>query len=539
MTDQEAHDQLFRLARDHVSLGGVNPPDAAEAAAGTMHDVPDEPMPDGTKPVPPLQDIADGPEMPAVAAPPPMPPPAKPMSLGPLGYQPPASAKPPVRDAEMERLQGEAKDKRSTAQLGQSITDIGERPTNLLDYAERLGGGGTSAPPAKSTLWKDYETNGEQPLKDLQARRKSEAELAAKAAAASVSTELKDPNSATAKTYRSVLLKFSPDLAGQLDAATPEQMVRIAPWLESYAKDEAEKAKASKDPHASEDKDRRALILSPVYDADLKRLHMTPEAVAALSGKGLDGLEAQLKINTTNAATVDAARQSSAISANRERSFKESDKAEAEAKAKPLVETIAQAVANGQMPVPTKTTPNAEAITARALEINPKLDVAQAETHRHVMENQATNPQRIATELAHEHMEELRKAVLATPEISDVPFWNDVKQGIAAKSGDPKYKALRMAANQVAAEVTNAYGEHNVEGQHITRELLNPNQSKEQWKSSLDEAEKLLAAKKNIYEKTAAETAPKSAKPKGDHGKVTFEGDGLREYADGFVEEVK
>ncbi len=62
----------------------------------------------------------------------------------------------------------------------------------------------------------------------------------------------------------------------------------------------------------------RALLLSPVYSGALAAKGMTPEAVKALSGKALEELQGQLKTDTTNSATVDAARQSAGINASRQ-----------------------------------------------------------------------------------------------------------------------------------------------------------------------------------------------------------------------------
>ncbi len=201
------------------------------------------------------------------------------------------------------------------ARLGQAVTAYTERPTNQLDAIMRMGsGGGGSQQRPHNAMYDEQAANGEGAVAQLGARRKADADIAGQQASAAKAAAAKDPNSETAQVYRSVLLKFAPDLADKLQNATPEQMISIAPWLEKYA-DESAKKKAAIKP--DEDANRRELILSPVYAADLRKLGMTPEAVAKMSGKGLEGLEAQLKTNTTNAATVEAGRTSAAIGANR------------------------------------------------------------------------------------------------------------------------------------------------------------------------------------------------------------------------------
>lgn len=252
---QQAHDALRQMAMAHSD---ENPGDevAADQTASNNDAL------DAYDPFPSAIAAAEATQKPAAAAPaasaiapsvnvpPPVdvPPPAKPAAAPPVDLAGPRPAKPsaaPPRDLEMEGLQADAKDRRATSQLGKAVTDYAERPINFLDYAQRLGGGGVSAPAPKSTLWQSYEKEGDRALKDMQERRQSESELAAKSAAAGALAEKQDPQSERAKTYRAVLLKFAPDLSEQLDKATPEQMERIAPWLEKYG-DEMSKQKAAK-----------------------------------------------------------------------------------------------------------------------------------------------------------------------------------------------------------------------------------------------------------------------------------------------------
>ena len=146
-----------------------------------------------------------------------------------------APARPaPVRDTELEGLQADAKKRRDFSQLGQAVTDFTERPTNLLDYAQRLGGGGVSQAP-KSKMWQENAAEGDRALEDLAARRKSEAGMEAQQATRAASADDNDPNGQTAQVYRHVLLSFKPDMAEQLANATPKQMRAMAPFLEKIA----------------------------------------------------------------------------------------------------------------------------------------------------------------------------------------------------------------------------------------------------------------------------------------------------------------
>ena len=150
------------------------------------------------------------------------------------GAQPAPSRPAPARDTEMEGLQADAKQRRSFSQLGQAVTDFTERPTNLLDYAQRLGGGGVSQAP-RSKMWQENAAEGDRALEDLAARRKSEAGMETQQATRAASADDNDANGQTAQTYRSVLVKFAPELSEKLATATPKQMRAIAPWLEKFA----------------------------------------------------------------------------------------------------------------------------------------------------------------------------------------------------------------------------------------------------------------------------------------------------------------
>lgn len=213
-------EELKRMLQRHVDSGGgldgVDPPDAEQAAAGTWKG--DAPQPD------PL-DLPEGPRPGSVpakvgaavmgAAPKPK------LDLSqPLGYRPP-------KDTQLEALQGDAKQRRGEAALGQSVADFTERPTNFLDYAQKLGGGGASAAAPKTQMWKEHAAEGEQNIADLKERRAADGAMASTA-------EDSDPASPTAQTYRSVLVKFAPDLEEKLKGANAKQMRAMAPWLEKF-----------------------------------------------------------------------------------------------------------------------------------------------------------------------------------------------------------------------------------------------------------------------------------------------------------------
>lgn len=171
---------------------------------------------------------------------------AKPDLSKPLGYVPP-------RDAELEGLQAKAKSGRQDARLGQSVADFANRPSNFLDYAQKLGGGGVSGGMKSPNLMAGAGDDSAQAVSDLQASRKSGAAMRSDA-------EDNDPTSDFANTYRAVLLKFAPELGEQLKSATPAQMRKIAPELEKFATQQAlgSKTKAEAAAKAAIETERKA-----------------------------------------------------------------------------------------------------------------------------------------------------------------------------------------------------------------------------------------------------------------------------------------
>jgi hypothetical protein len=151
----------------------------------------------------------------------------------PLGISAPrapaAAGSAPV-DSELRAAQAADESSKRMGELGRAVTGYAERPDNTADYLIGLGRGGRSEAPAHNARW---DQPGESAVAELGARRQADAGLAAQQASAKRAADAKDPNSDTARMYRGVLKRFAPEL--NLDGATPEQMERIAPWLEKVA----------------------------------------------------------------------------------------------------------------------------------------------------------------------------------------------------------------------------------------------------------------------------------------------------------------
>jgi hypothetical protein len=178
-------------------------------------------------------------------------------------------------DTEMAGLQADAKKHRGEAAVGQSVADFTERPTNFLDYAQRLGGGGVSAPPAKTEMWKSHAEEGDRAIADLGARRKSEAGMAATQATAASAAEQSDPNSKTAQMYRGIITRMHPGMAEQLAGANAKQLATAYPWLEKFSAENNDllQAKSVADAKAAaelkRDKEKgEALLLAKTHRAE-------------------------------------------------------------------------------------------------------------------------------------------------------------------------------------------------------------------------------------------------------------------------------
>lgn len=193
---------------------------------------------------------------------------------GPLGYRtPPVSL--PIRDTELEQAQKNAADRRSTAALGQSVQDYTERPTNLLDYAQRLGGGGVTQAP-KSDRWDKYAAEGDRAVGDLMERRKSEASMAAKSKAAEDEAEKKDPNSASAKFVREFIGQQAPSLSTQLEGKSIDDMAVAFPWVSKLIEEHAGEIKASAAAKLKAEDDAKKEETKKATDAEsLRRFEIT------------------------------------------------------------------------------------------------------------------------------------------------------------------------------------------------------------------------------------------------------------------------
>lgn len=380
-------------------------------------------------------------------------PPVSPASA-PLGYSAP-------QDTELAALQDKTASDKRVGALGQAVTAFGERPTNQLDAIQQLGGVKPTAQP-HNAMWDNAGAEGEQAIKDLQARRASSAGMAG-------ASELNNPDSRSSVLMRSLFEKYAPDIVAKNPNLTAADGARIQPYMlkivEEAAKRETELAKPKPEPRPGD----------PLEQAKLdeeKRWHDMQNAKPR--GKG------------PAAAPAPQAEQDAG--------------------------TRAKAIANGQVAPPSLRSPDYKDVMARVLKIDPNYDETKFHTYQHTRNEQATNSALNAGKAVRGHMDELKSAVDALdPGMIDSPLANRLAQGLAGSSGSNKYTRLQTAASVVGSELGQALGEHDQAGREHVKQLVRPDQTKEQWAQSLPELERLRDEKIGVSEKTIADLAPKKS----------------------------
>lgn len=503
---QKAHDQLVQLVQAHMD--GVNPPDEAEAAAGTMQDVPDvqseEDANGMARAYARIRDRAQqagetASSQTATAADsigtPSAPPVSSTSSTKPSDRVVANGAKPV--DQELTDLQNQAAQRRQTAALGNAVTRFTEVPDYGMEAAMRLGkggGGNTRAP--HDDQWDKYSEEGDRQLKDLMTRRASESDLEKKQDEATKTAENKDANSGKAQVTRLLIYKYSPDLVGKLDDKTVDEMSPIAgPALgkmidgmsDSQKAEVIAKSKAASDAAKTESEKEKELERQREFDktnglgnrqADETNRHN-------LATEGLGTSKAAAKAAGHGPAPV----------------AKEGDLASVPEDIRAEV----QRIANGDEPVPVWTSRNARLKNAVS-QFAPHLDSAGFATRKAVQEQIAKSPELVAINTASEHLALARSHV---PENFDSQSLNRIKQVYLTQSGSDKLSPFEMDVKVAADELAKAYGNNSEAGRQTIEHLLDPNQSKEQLISRLNETLALLEGKRHAFQ----EQYDRAAKP--------------------------
>ncbi len=385
----------------------------------------------------------------------------------PLGA-PPMPAPAPQEDTELRGLQDKAASDRRMGEFGKSVTAFTERPTHELDAIQQLGGV-TPSRRGHNPLWDNAGAEGEQAIADLQARRKSEGEMAAGAASKANAADRKDPNSSTAQTYRAVLLKFAPDLAEKLAGANAEQMEKIAPWLESYAKN-------SKPPAPAHPQHEDPLG-QPKLDETIrhnKAMETRPH--------GQHGQPAQRTPVT---------------------------KGSLESIADPGERETVRAIVEGRAAAPAPGSKFGQHIMGLVAQIDPNFDSSKFGAYQHARTEQSTNNTINAAKAVTHHMELLEQSIAELPDDTfDSPRLNKMGQALHSAIGSEKYTDMQTKAKIVGAELAQALGEKDVEGRAMVQHLVRPEQTKKQWAVSLPALKALRDEKLGVYAETLGKLGP-------------------------------
>ena len=381
-----------------------------------------------------------------------------------MGAKPRADLSRPLGvDTELRGLQADAKQKRGEAALGQSASDFTERPDNFLDYAQRLGGGGVTASPAKTKMWDEHAEEGDRAIADLGQRRTADAAMTS-------SAEDNDPNSQTAQTYRATLSKFAPAL--DLSKATPKQMREIAPWLERLPK--AEKASKPIDPEAG-----RHNLAS---ETETNRHNMALEA-RPVGGRHSKGAAAPSKpVESGKYETI-------------------TDPGERE---------TVRAIVEGRAPPPAPGSKFGQHIMGLVAQIDPGFDSSKYAAYSGVRDKLSKSDEVVALNTAFAHIKRTRANV---PDNFDPQLLNRVKRVLQTGSGADALSPFEADVKIAADELAKAYGNNSEAGRSTIEHLLDPNQSKAQLVSRLTEIEELLGGKIASFQDQFNRVAPEKAAP--------------------------
>lgn len=532
---QEAHDAL--LKEMEATLGGVNPPDAAEAAAGTMRDVPDD------VPADPASDqvVASGdpsfdlPKFPPRAPSNPPAPPADQIDFsGSLDSVVPERRAPAAQgvtrqprvapvDTELMDAQRNAKDRRATASIGNAITAFTERPTNALDYMQRLGGGGVSEAPKHNTMWDDYEGEGNQAVKDLMARRASESDLLKKQKASEDEAAMDDPNSPESLFAVSLIQKNAPglDVAGR----SASQIGKFAPFVLKAIEENgaAIKAKAAADLRATEDARREQMGADKAKAKDEKeatdsknwRSQMEtryPEEIGKLPPGVWDSATMKVGQDLQNGWETDRQKAAAAKAKNKGGGAPPSIAKAGDLNTVPAdIRAQVEAIANGQQPAVKGK--SGMRIMAAVSQYKPDYDPSNYDTYHSTKADQSKNPALIAIKTAYKHMDE---ALSAIDDLGNTqsPTWNKVANWASAGSGSAKTMRARTALQAVGSEAAKAYGENDVAGREHVHALTDLNQSPEQIRANLGELKTLLGGKEEVFNQNLSAVTPEAFKKK-------------------------
>lgn len=473
--DSDALDQLHRHLADWQRYKGVATDDEINSVGGP-DDAPIDveslrrgraaaqfsakPQPSGDSPAPVMGDKSVGP-----VEPPPMPAPAggsSPRSMvaksvmgsGPLGYSAPV-------DTELRDLQAKGASDRRYGEIGKAVTAFTERPDPLTNFFQQKAGVRPVQPP-HNAMWDNAGAEADKGIEDLQARRKSDSDMAA-------SREKSDPNSSTANTYRTVLLKFAPDLADKLASATPAQMEKIAPWLESYAKDQKTTPPKPGDP-----------LEQAKLDETIRHNKATEGIGDKRATKGQHG-----PASPVVAGKIDSI-------------------------ADPSERETVRAIVEGRAPAPAPGSKFGQHIMGLVAQVSPDFDSTRYGAYKDVKEKLAKSDEVVALNTAYSHVSRAKANI---PDNFDAQSINRIKQAVATGAGSDKLTPFETDVKIAADELAKAYGNNSEAGRQTIEHLLAPAQSKAQLEARLAEVEELLAGKLGSYQHQYERVAPKGAAP--------------------------
>lgn len=145
-----------------------------------------------------------------------------------------------------------------------------------------------------------------------------------------------------------------------------------------------------------------------------------------------------------------------------------------------------------------------------AAQIDPKFDATKFHQYEKVAEKQAASDDKMAIDVALEHLGTAEKAI---PDNADAQFVNRAKQAMASGSGSAEFKPYIVASQVAAHELARVYNIGDQAGKEMVEHQLEAAQSPAQLKAAFSTLKELVSGKQKGFENQIAPLRPKPFQP--------------------------
>lgn len=176
----------------------------------------------------------------------------------------------------------------------------------------------------------------------------------------------------------------------------------------------------------------------------------------------------------------------------------------------PLSDAVIEAMANGQLSIPSSRSKNFGDTANRILAKDKNFDETKQKTYQHTRNAQATDSALNSAKTTRDHFAELNSAVADLPDdITDSPGINRMAQGAYGAAGSAKYTRVKTIASVLGDEMAQSLKVGDMTGKENLAKLVDPAQTKKQWAVSIPTLAAMRDAKIATYDKTLSDLGPK------------------------------